>query len=62
VRGNAQGLSAVSGVAGVREERGRGGVTAANRGGRRRSEGCHRCSGGRRVGGRWGSGQGASTR
>jgi hypothetical protein len=62
VRGNAQGLTVVTGVAGVGEERDRGGVTAANRGGRRRSKGCHRCSGGRRVGGRRGSGQGALTR
>jgi hypothetical protein len=62
VRGNAQGLTAVTGVAGVGEERGRGGVTAVNRGGRRRSEGCRRCSGGRRAGGRHKSGQGPSTR
>jgi hypothetical protein len=61
VRGNAQGLTAVSWVAGVGEERGQGGVTTTNRGGRRRSEGRRRCSGGRRAGGRWGSGQGVST-
>jgi hypothetical protein len=62
VRGNAQGLTAVSGVAGVGEERGRGGVTAVNRDGRRRSKGCRRCSGGRRAEGWRESGQGASTR
>jgi hypothetical protein len=62
VRGNAQGLTVVSGVAGVGEERGRGGVTTMNRGRRRRSEGHRRCSGGRRAGGRRGSGQGESTR
>jgi hypothetical protein len=61
VRGNAQGLTAVTGVAGVGEERDRGGVTAANRGGWQRSEGCRRRSGGRWAGGRRGSGQGAST-
>jgi hypothetical protein len=62
VRGNAQGLTAVSGVAGVGEERGRGGVTTTNKGGQRRSEGRHRRSGGRRAGGQRGSGQGASMR
>jgi hypothetical protein len=62
VRGNAQGLTAVTGVAGVEAERGRGGVTTANRSGRRRPEGRRRRSGGRRAGGRRGSGQGASTR
>jgi hypothetical protein len=62
VRGNAQGLTAVSGVAGVGEERGRGGVTTTNRGGRWRSEGRRRRSGGRREGGQRGSGQGASMR
>jgi hypothetical protein len=56
VRGNAQGLTAVTGVAGVGEERDRGGITTANRGERRRSEGRRRCSGGRRAGGRRGSG------
>jgi hypothetical protein len=61
VKGNAQGLTAVSGLAGVGEERGRGGVTTTNRGGRRRSEGRHRCFGGQRAGGRRGSCQGAST-
>jgi hypothetical protein len=53
VRGNAQGLMEISGVAGVREERGRGGVTTANGGGRRRSEGCRRRSDGRRAAGKW---------
>jgi hypothetical protein len=33
VRGNVQGLTAVMGVVGVREERGLGGVSTANRGG-----------------------------
>jgi hypothetical protein len=50
-----QGLTAVTGVAGVGEERDCGGVSTANRGGRRCSEGQRRCSGGRRVGGRRGS-------
>jgi hypothetical protein len=45
-----QGLTAITGVAGVREERGRGGGSTANRGGRRCSEGRRRRSGGRRVG------------
>jgi hypothetical protein len=39
VRGNVQGLMAVTWVAGVEEEKGRGGVSTANRGGRRSSEG-----------------------
>jgi hypothetical protein len=56
VRGNVQGLTAVSGVAGVGEERGRGGVTTTNRGGRQRSVGCRRRSGDRRAGVRRGSG------
>jgi hypothetical protein len=51
VRGNAQGLTAVSGVAGVGEERGRGGVTMTNRGGRHRLEGRRRRSSGRSAGG-----------
>jgi hypothetical protein len=59
--GNAQGLTAVSGVVGVGAERGRGGVTGANKSGRWRSEGCRRCSGGRSARGWRGSGQGAST-
>jgi hypothetical protein len=62
VRGNAQGLTVVTGVVGVREERGRGGVTTTNKGGRWRFEGRRRRSGGRRVGGWQESGQGASTR
>jgi hypothetical protein len=40
----------VTGVAGVGEERDRGGVSTANRGGRRSFEGRRRCSGGRRAG------------
>jgi hypothetical protein len=56
VRGKVQELTAVTGVAGVGEERGRGGGSTANRGGRRRSEGYQRCSSGRRVGERRGSG------
>jgi hypothetical protein len=51
-----QGLTAVTGVAGVGEERDRGGVSTANRGGRRSFEGRRRCSGGRTVEERWGSG------
>jgi hypothetical protein len=62
VRGNAQGLTAVTGVVGVGEERGRGGVTMTNRGGWRRSEGRQRRSGGRSAVGRRGSGREASTR
>jgi hypothetical protein len=62
VRGNVQELTAVTGVAGVMEERDCGGVTTANRDGRRSSEGHRRCSGGRSAGGRPGSGRGASTR
>jgi hypothetical protein len=61
VRGNAQGLMVVWGVAGVGEERGRGSVMAANRGGQWRPEGCRRRSGGQRAGERRGSGQGAFT-
>jgi hypothetical protein len=60
--GKCSGTHGGLGVAGVGEERGRGGVTAENRGGRRRSEGCRRRSGGLRAGGRRGSSQGASTR
>jgi hypothetical protein len=56
VRGNAQGLTAVTWVAGVGESRGCSGVTTMNRDGRRRSEGCRRRSGGRRVGGWQGCG------
>jgi hypothetical protein len=51
-----QGLTAVTGMAGVGEERDCGGVSTANRGGRRCSEERRRRSGGRRVGERWGSG------
>jgi hypothetical protein len=47
---------AVTGVVGVGDERGRGGVTTTNRGGRRRSEGRRRRSGGWRAGGLRGSG------
>jgi hypothetical protein len=50
-----QGLTAVTGVAGVGEERDRGGRSTANKGGRWCSEGRRRCFGGRRVGGQWGS-------
>jgi hypothetical protein len=49
-------LTAVTGVAGVGEERDCGGVSTANRGGRRCSEEWRRCSGGWRTGERWGSG------
>jgi hypothetical protein len=52
VRGNFQGLTTVSGVAGAGEEMGRGGVTTTNRGGRWRFEGRRRRSGDRRAGGR----------
>jgi hypothetical protein len=51
-----QGLTAVMGVAGVGEEKGRGGVSTANRGGRWRSEGRRGRFGGRRAGERRGSG------
>jgi hypothetical protein len=51
-----QGLTAVTGVAGVGEERDCGGVSTANRGGRRCSEERRRHSGGWRAGERWGSG------
>jgi hypothetical protein len=51
-----QELTAVTGVAGVGEEKGRGGGSTANRGGRLRSEGRRRRSGGRRAGERRGSG------
>jgi hypothetical protein len=44
---NIQGLTAVSGVAGVEAERGYGGVSTAKPSGRRR------CSGGWGVGGQW---------
>jgi hypothetical protein len=57
-----QELTAVTGVAVVGEEKGRGGGLTANRDGRRSSEGRRRRSGGRSVGGRRGSGQTASTR
>jgi hypothetical protein len=50
VREKVQKLTAITGVAGVGEERGRGGESTANRGGRRGSEGRRRHSGGRRVG------------
>jgi hypothetical protein len=52
VRGNVQGLTAVSGVAGVVAERGCSGVSTVNRAGRRRSEGRRRRAGGRRAGAR----------
>jgi hypothetical protein len=48
-----QELTAVTGVAGVEEGRGRGGVSTANRGGRRGSEGRRWRSGGRSAGGWW---------
>jgi hypothetical protein len=47
-----QELMAVTGVAGVGEERDRGGVSTANRSERWGSEGQRRCSDGRRAGGR----------
>jgi hypothetical protein len=62
VRGNVQELTAVTGVAGVVEGRDCGGVTTANRDGRRSSEGRRRRSAGRSAGGRRGSGRGASVR
>jgi hypothetical protein len=49
VREKVQELTAVTGVAGVGEERGCGGVSTANRGRRRCSEEWRRSSGGRRV-------------
>jgi hypothetical protein len=49
-------VQGLTGVPGVGEERGRGGRSTANRVGRRSSEGRRRCSGGRRVGLRRGSG------
>jgi hypothetical protein len=62
VREKVQGLTAVTGVAGVGEEKGRGGVSMANRGERRRSEGRRRCSGDRSARGRREIGQRAPTR
>jgi hypothetical protein len=56
VRGNAQGLMAVTWVVGVGERRGCSGVTRANRDGRQRSEGHRRRSGGWRAGGWRGGG------
>jgi hypothetical protein len=56
VRGKVQELTAVTGVAGVGEERGCSGVSTANRGGQRCSEEQRRCSGGRRAGERWENG------
>jgi hypothetical protein len=50
-----QELKTVTGVAGVGEERDRGGVSTANRSERRGSEGRRRRSGGRRAGGQRGS-------
>jgi hypothetical protein len=50
-----QELTAVTRVAGVGEERGRGGGLTANRGGRRCSEGWLWRSDGRRAGEWWGS-------
>jgi hypothetical protein len=55
VRGKVQELTAVTGVAGVGEEKGRGGGSAVNRDGRRSSEGRRRCFGGRSARGQWGS-------
>jgi hypothetical protein len=46
-----QRLTAVTGVAGVGEERDQGGVSTVNRGGRWCSKGRRRRSGGRRAGG-----------
>jgi hypothetical protein len=51
-----QELTAVTGMAGVGEERDRGGGSTVNRGGRRSFEGRRQRSGGRRVGEWWGSG------
>jgi hypothetical protein len=62
VRGKVQELTAVTGVAGVGEEKGRDGGSTVNRDGRRSSEGRRRRSGGRSSGGRRGSDQRASTR
>jgi hypothetical protein len=61
VRGKVQELTAVTGVAGVGEEKGRGGWSTVNRDGRRSSEGRRRHSGGRSAGGRWRSSWEAST-
>jgi hypothetical protein len=55
VRGKVQELTAVTGVAGVGEEKGRGGGSTANRGVRRCSEGRRCRSGGWRVEERRGS-------
>jgi hypothetical protein len=49
VRGKVQALTAVTGLAGVGEERDCGGGSMANRGGQRCSEGRRRRSGGRRA-------------
>jgi hypothetical protein len=51
-----QGLTAVTGVAGVGEEKGRGGGSTANRDRQRSLKGRRRCSGGRSAGGWRGSG------
>jgi hypothetical protein len=56
VRGKVQELTAVTGVAGVGEVRGCGGVSTVNKGGRRCSEERRRRSGGRRAGEQRGSG------
>jgi hypothetical protein len=55
VRVKVQELTVVTGVASVGEEKGRGGGSMANRGGRWCSEERRRRSGGRRAGGRRGS-------
>jgi hypothetical protein len=55
VRGNAQQLTAVSGVAGVEAERGCGSVSTAKLSGRRSSEGGRWHSGGWGAGGWWSS-------
>jgi hypothetical protein len=61
VRGKVLELMAVTGVAGVEEEKGRGGGSTVNRDGRRRSEGRRCCSGRRRARERRGSSWEAST-
>jgi hypothetical protein len=56
VRGKVQGLTAVMGVAGVGEERDRGGISTANRGRRRSFQGMStvfRWPEGRRAAGKW---------
>jgi hypothetical protein len=50
VRGKVHELTAVTGVAGVGEEKGRSGGSTANRDGRRSSKGRRQCSGGQSAG------------